>query len=157
MRVFAATVAPFDSSVALIGAPKMPNQRGDVDLSEDSNALNDVDVESLITVLVSSSQGLGASPEFLLQHYDRVTRWHHKTHDRHFDNDDAGADNDDDAPVQPDSLQWSALGYATFLLHAARSPLWPSGVWSPLRQLRTALGGRDSSDWPAESQCAAVG
>lgn len=141
MRVFAATVAPFDASVPIVRVPTL--RANDASGAVDSNALSGVDVPSLISVLVSSSDGLGASPEYLLQHYDRVTRWHHKTHDRHFDNDDddaAAADDDNDVPpAQPDSLQWSALGYATFLLHAGRSPLWPSGVWSPLRQLRTAL------------------
>lgn len=132
MRVFAATVAPFDRTPTLVRVPKLNADVHVVDADTD-DSIDSVDLDSLIAVLISSADGaLGVAPEFLLQHYDRLTRWHHETHDRH------NAD-DDTAPVQPDSLQWSALGYATFLLHAFRSPHWPSGVWSPVRLLRTAL------------------
>jgi hypothetical protein len=142
MRVFAATVAPFDRSGPLVRPPAVPKVGAPPPPADDtampadeSVAAAPAQVLELVAVLLSSETGLGVPAEFLLRHYDRVAHWHHTTHDlavaHHAD--------DDDPPVQPKSLQWSAIGYATFLLHAQRSPLWPRGVWSSVRLLRTAL------------------
>jgi hypothetical protein len=144
MRVFAATVAPFDRSGALVRPPAVPKvgapapDDAALPADESAAAAAPAQVLELVAVLLSSETGLGVPAEFLLRHYDRVAHWHHTTHDlalaRH-----AGDGDDDDPPAQPKSLQWSAIGYAAFLLHAQRSPLWPRGVWSSVRLLRTAL------------------